>query len=69
MWKSILDFIGWTDPTRRAALVRAAVAAVGYGINNGTIKLPPFVYDIISNPGMATMVGALLIPAGQKNAT
>lgn len=65
--KALLDFIGWNDPTRRSAIIRAIVAAIGYAINNGTIPIPHFVYDIVSDPGMATVVGALLIPAGQKN--
>ena len=66
---AILDFIGWTDPTRRAVLLRSGVALVGYLIHTGQIPIPAFFYEILSDPGLAPIVGAFLIPAGKKNAT
>lgn len=65
----VLDFIGWNNPTRRAAYVRFGVAIVGYLIHNGTITVPAWLWEAFNDPGLATMGGALLINAGEKNAT
>lgn len=60
-----------TDPTKRTALLRAAIAAVGYATSQGWLPswFTELVYSVSNNPALAGAVAALLIPAGQKNAT
>lgn len=57
----------WTDPTKRATLLRYVLGLIGYFIQSGKIPIPAWVYEYVSNPGFATALTGFLIAAGQTN--
>jgi hypothetical protein len=56
----------WTDPTTRATILRFLVFLVGVLLKTGTI--PTGVEGLGDHVGPLVSGGALLIPAGEKNA-